>query len=179
VRYLDYLGKHACIHCLYKIFRKRVRRLISDFKLIDGEKRIGIIFDRSPTSFISIHFLREIYPEIEFSVIPKHTLGKIPQKVEKIVDPKCLEDFGEFFMERLLNGKFQFLEVREGMVIRPFIGVPEEEIRILLRKRYKCRGKWREVERKYSKFLREVQKVRAGSLFSLLKLYRKLKLIKA
>lgn len=179
MKYLSYFGKHVCSDCLYKIFRKRVRRLISSFNLLDGEGRIGIIFDESPTSMVSIFFLREMCPEIELLKISNYELEDGFKTIEKIVDPKCLEDFGEFFLERLAEGKFEFLEVREGKIVRPFIGVPEDEIEILLRRKYKYRGRLRKVRRKYAQFLREVEGARSGSLFSLLKLYMKLRLIKA
>lgn len=187
---LNYLAKRVCKKCLERIERRRIIRCIRNFNLMQkGIKELGILFDFSPTSFFALYYFSSL--NFRIFIISKEN-GKIPKNIKErfvfeerknakginiLVDPKCLDDFSTFFLENLFDGKFKFLEAKEGKIIRPFICIPEDEVKSILK--IKGISGFKEVKRGEAyNFLLESERVRPGSMFSILRLFEKMKLKK-
>lgn len=181
---LKYLGKSVCASCLERITRRRISKLSRQFELLPKDLReIALFFDFSPTSFWALYYFSK--RGFEVSLISKRISSKIlkefrarrersTEKFKVVIDPKCLDDFSTFFLENLFAGKFKFLEVREKRVARPFICLPEVEIKKLLQ--VKGIKGFREVKRsKCYDFLLRAEEIRPGSMFSILRLYENIK----
>lgn len=181
---LEYLGKSVCINCLERVTRRRIARVTRRFNLIPKKlRKVGILFDFSPTSFFALYYFSRLGLEI-FLLSKEKVSDRVLKKfgaqkakkargVEILVDPKCLDDFSTFFLENLFEGRFRFLKPKDRRIVRPFIYLPEKEIITLLK--FKGIKGFRKVRRgKCYEFILKAEEIRPGSMFSIVRLFEKL-----
>jgi hypothetical protein len=154
-----------CDKCFLKIFEKRIRKELQNYKWFKKKEKALIIDDKTTKTKI----IKElVQPLIETAQIHVET-GKKEKKGYRTISPENLEDTAEKFLETTIKNK----KLKKDKKIRPLQKITDAEIN-----QYAKIKKLKRYERKKSRiitFLDELEKKNPEIKYSLLKIIEQLK----
>lgn len=167
---LSYVDRKLCRTHFVKMIEKRMRNAIREHSMI--KKGHIVMIQAGEHSTALLFALKNLQKDLPFEIV------KSKKNADKIGKSDSIDDLCGSVLAAMMNKKQDMLKFVDGKTIRPFLGIPKEELELYAKlnkcKIKKVKRRQNKIEKQVSKLLKTMVEKHPGTRFQIAKSLQKM-----